>query len=52
MPVSDSTYIELTLQLDDSAGEELLREMNEYTERLRVEREVHGDEREWLHHLA
>jgi hypothetical protein len=51
MPVSENGYIELTVQLDDSAGEELLQEINEYTERLRIEREAHGDDREWIRHL-
>lgn len=51
MPVTNDGYIELTVQLDDAADEELLREINEYTQRLRVEREVDGDDREWLRRL-
>lgn len=52
MPVTEHEYVELTVQLEDSADEDLLREINEYTERLRVEREVHGDDREWIHFLT
>lgn len=52
MPVTENGYIELTVQLDDSTDEELLREINEYTERLRVEREAHAPDREWIQHLA
>lgn len=52
MPVDENAYIELTVQLDDSATEQLLREINEYTERLRVEREVHDEGGDWIHHLA
>lgn len=52
MPVSETdSYIEFTVQLDDSTDEQLLREINEYTERLRVEQEVHGDDRDWLRRL-
>lgn len=52
MPVSEHEYVELTVQLEDSSAEELLREINEYTERLRVEREVHEPDREWIHFLT
>lgn len=48
----EEAFIEVSFRLDAGADRKLLRQIREYSERLRIEQQAGQDDREWIEHLA